>query len=368
MQNKTGDEAARSARSLTPHDSYFRYVFQQPEPARDLILNVLRLEPGLAFAAGRPDAGASGVRRSPNPAGQGPALDKIVSVTPASRSYVDEKLREHRSDLLVTLRTAAGRELAVYLLFEHKARNEPDTIFQLMRYNAMALAHLARERRKARRRPPPIISVVVYNGPGKWSAATELSETLDYGPVGHETGGGAETGKNRGDGCLKELHRFRYLVFDVELGMDEHFVGGPVARTALQAMYAASRKLGRPGVLAVVRSLTQQVLPGPFREATFQYLAAGREDNIESIVATLREEGYTEMGAPMISYAEKKHREGKTEGFAEALIRLLQRRFPLDPTELAQVREVTDTAKLQAALDEIIESEATRDSVLEKLR
>ena len=49
---------------LTPHNRYFRYVFGQPEPARNL---------------------------------------------------------------LVTLQTASGRELAVHMLFEHKARNEPGT-------------------------------------------------------------------------------------------------------------------------------------------------------------------------------------------------------------------------------------------------
>jgi hypothetical protein len=74
----------------------------------------------------------------------------------------------------------------------------------------------------------------------------------------------------------------------------------------------------------------------------------------------------------MISYAEKKHREGKAEGkaegLAEALVRLLERRFLPAPAELVRVREVTDTAKLQAALDEIIEPEATLDSVLEKLK
>ena len=73
----------------------------------------------------------------------------------------------------------------------------------------------------------------------------------------------------------------------------------------------------------MVRSLTQKALPGPFREATVQYLVAGRE--------------------------------GKAEGLAETLMRQLKRRFPLDARELEQVREVTDTAKLQAALDEIIE-------------
>lgn len=93
---------------LTPHDRYFRYVFGQPEPARDLVVNVFRHFEGEA-------------------AGTGGAADPVVSVTPHSLSFVDEELGEHRTDLLVTLQTASGRELAVHMLFEHKARNEPGT-------------------------------------------------------------------------------------------------------------------------------------------------------------------------------------------------------------------------------------------------
>ena len=70
--------------------------------------------------------------------------------------------------------------------------------------------------------------------------------------------------------------------------MSESFVGGPVAKTALQAMYAASRKLGREGLLEVVRSLTQKGLPGTFRETTMKYLVEGRTDNAESILARLK--------------------------------------------------------------------------------
>jgi len=69
-------------------------------------------------------------------------------------------------------------------------------------------------------------------------------------------------------------------------------MSGPVARTALQAMYCASRKLGRKGVLAVVNSLNQASLAGSFREATVKYLVRGRGDNARMIVATLQEEGY----------------------------------------------------------------------------
>ena len=97
--------------AATPHDTYFRYVFQQPQPARDLVLNVLRPEMGVVLPAG----------------------DRVVAVEPQSISFVDERLSEHRSDLLVTLRTSSGWELALYLLFEHKSRNEHGTIFQLMR-------------------------------------------------------------------------------------------------------------------------------------------------------------------------------------------------------------------------------------------
>ena len=358
----------------TPHDKYFRYVFQQPEPARDLVRNVLRMEPSLVGVVGD---GGSGDEGAGDPAGREAPRDPIVSLTPHSPSFVDEKLREHRSDLLVTLGTASGRELAVYMLFEHKARNEEGTIYRLIRYNAMALAYLAKKRGRQRRGPPPIVSVVVYNGPGTWRAPTTLGKVLDTGSnvAGSAATGSAGSGDEgiagsnvaAGSGALEQLHQFRYLVFDVGLGLSEELVGGPLTRTALQVMYAASRKLGREGVRAVVHSLTQPAIPEAFREASFRYLSAGREDNVESIFATLQQQEYTEMGAPMISFIEKKHREGIAEGKADTLTRLLERKFGLDSTDLQWVRQVTDIPKLQAALDEIIEPEATAESVLSKL-
>ncbi|TVR93226.1 MAG: hypothetical protein EA428_02610 [Spirochaetaceae bacterium] len=73
----------------------------------------------------------------------------------------------------------------------------------------------------------------------------------------------------------------------------------------------------------------------------------------------------------MISYNEKARREGKVqgkaEGLAEALLRQIERRFAVSSVELERVREVSEVAKLQAALDEIIEPHATAESVLEKL-
>jgi len=102
-------------------------------------------------------------------------------------------------------------------------------------------------------------------------------------------------------------------------------------------------------------------------------------DNSRVILATMQEEGYTIMGETMISYAEslrregeatgvkKGKKEGKAEGLAEALIRLMNRRFTPSASDIQKIRTVRDLSKLQAALDEIIEANATRESVLRQL-
>ena len=100
-----------------------------------------------------------------------------------------------------------------------------------------------------------------------------------------------------------------------------------------------------------------------------------RGDNARMIVATMQEEGYTIMGETMISYAEslrregkqEGEREGKREGLAEALIRQMSRRFTLSAPYIQTIRTVGELSKLQAALDEIIEPHATRESVLRQL-
>ena len=329
---------------------------------RDLVLNLVAPElSGLGAGAGSSAA---------DELGTGLGHDPVVSVEPSSKSFVDEKLREHRTDLLVVLRTASGAELGVYLLFEHKARNERRTIFQLMRYHAAVLEHMAdrvSERRPGTQRgkrlsvPAPVVAVVVYNGPGPWSAATELESAMGL-------SGEAAVQMNR-------FAHFRYLVFDVGLGMSDSFVGGPVTRTALQAMYAASRKLGKKGVLELVRLLADPELPAEFRNTTLRYLQNGRQDNTNELLAALKKKGYTEMGNTMISWAEARRQEvlkqgieqGLEQGLTKTLLRQVERKFSVTNAERECIQAVADPEKLQAALDEIIEPDATLESVLKLL-
>ena len=52
---------------------------------------------------------------------------------------------------------------------------------------------------------------------------------------------------------------------------------------------------------------------------------------------------------------------------AEALIRLMNRKFTLSASDIQTIRTVRNLSKLQVALDEMIEANATRESVLRQL-
>ncbi|TVQ22215.1 MAG: hypothetical protein EA383_15805, partial [Spirochaetaceae bacterium] len=90
-----------------------------------------------------------------------------------------------------------------------------------------------------------------------------------------------------------------------------------------------------------------------------------------ALLATLKERGYTEMGKTMISWEEARRQEGLQQGLHEGLVatllRQVDRKFSVTQAERERIRAASDPEKLQAALDEIIEPAATRESVLKRL-
>ena len=93
---------------LPRHDRYFRYAFSTPEAGRDLV------------AAAVPEQLLGDFH--------------VLSVESGGLDSVDERPREDRLDLLVTIVAEDGRTVLVYFLFEHKSRPEPKVLFQLYRY------------------------------------------------------------------------------------------------------------------------------------------------------------------------------------------------------------------------------------------
>ncbi|TVQ26782.1 MAG: hypothetical protein EA383_04505, partial [Spirochaetaceae bacterium] len=59
--------------------------------------------------------------------------------------------------------------------------------------------------------------------------------------------------------------------------------------------------------------------------------------------------------------------QGLHEGLVATLLRQVDRKFSVTQAERERIRAASDPEKLQAALDEIIEPAATRESVLKRL-
>ena len=90
------------------HDHYFRYVFSHPEDAREFLQH--SLPPAM--------------------------LEKIdlARLELQSGSYIDEKLREHLSDILYKVPLYSGQLASIYCLFEHKSWPETSIHLQILRY------------------------------------------------------------------------------------------------------------------------------------------------------------------------------------------------------------------------------------------
>jgi hypothetical protein len=94
-----------------------------------------------------------------------------------SGAHVDKRLRQQFSDLLFTVRLA-GRLALLWVVFDHKSRNDPWSGLQLLGYAVGIWKQLLRQKPRPAKLPP-ILPVVVHHGPDGWTAATELSALID---------------------------------------------------------------------------------------------------------------------------------------------------------------------------------------------
>jgi putative YhgA-like transposase len=91
-----------------PYDSFFKELFSRPEAAEDFVCHYL---PPEVMSILEPE-----------------------SLTIAKDSFVDETLAEHYSDLLYRVQLKVGKDVYIYLLFEHKSAPAPRVALDLLRY------------------------------------------------------------------------------------------------------------------------------------------------------------------------------------------------------------------------------------------
>jgi hypothetical protein len=133
-----------------PHDSYFKFVFQDLTRARAFLEAVLPED----------------LRQD---------LD-LTTLVPLRESYVSKSLTNRVSDLIFQCSSKEHQQFKICLLFEHKSRKEPYVRLQLLRY---MLNHW--EATKKQKGPlSPVVPVLIYHGRENWTPGQFKS---DFGPL-----------------------------------------------------------------------------------------------------------------------------------------------------------------------------------------
>lgn len=86
-------------------------------------------------------------------------------------TFIDESLREYRTDLLFQIKTTGGSLMEIYLLFEHKSSKDPRLYVQLLSY----LSRIYEKQKK----PSPVIPFVFYQGRKKWNPGFSFLDIFD---------------------------------------------------------------------------------------------------------------------------------------------------------------------------------------------
>lgn len=96
---------------------------------------------------------------------------ELSRIETLSGTFIDEKMREYRSDLLYRIPTTGGSFTEIYLLFEHKSSPSPQIFIQLLGY----LSRIYESQEKA----IPVIPFVFHHGETGWNRSRSFVEEFE---------------------------------------------------------------------------------------------------------------------------------------------------------------------------------------------
>jgi len=233
------------------------------------------------------------------------------------RDFVDAKLREKQSDLLLSARLVetdgsgdnGARSVFVYFLFEHKSKPEPLTVLQLLSYIVRFWETQARNGQPL----SPILPLVVYHGETEWTLARRIEELVQCPAV------------------MSDFQvRFGFPLLDLTRMSDEEIRGVPILQCVLHLLkYGRGPELSQHyaeilRILASVRS-EQNVRTwleafGIYVMGVNRFMSLEEMDRIvQSVFPTQIERG--SIADRLIKQGEEKGREeGREEGVEKGLI------------------------------------------------
>jgi hypothetical protein len=275
-------------------DSDYRHLFSCPEVVRDLLKGYV----------------------------PGKWLNDVdfSTLVHVSGSYVSES-RKQRHDDSVWRVNINGRGLWVYIITEFQSQPDHWMALRIMEYVNQLSLQLTRELKKQKlpeNRIPPILPIVIYNGLTEWNAATDAADCYIEPPGGLEA----------------FQPRLRYLLLDthrLKLSRTKEI------RTFADAVFRMEANKGKTDLFAVIKALAE-TLNAPELESlrrAFNVWVKGllkrHEPNLK-IVEKIRGINdifgeYAMAEAAYEIWSDTARNEGRKEGEATLLVRLLTHRF-----------------------------------------
>ncbi len=231
-----------------PHDSFFKRLFGNLATAADFMRSYL------------PSAVVSVVD-----------LDTLAL---EKESFIDPKLRSHFSDLLFRVRLAAGGDLYVYLLLEHKSTPDVWVAFQLLRYIVRFWERLYDQ---GRAKLPAVIPIVFYHGEDRWNVSRQFSALIEGGRIAE---------------LQKYVLDFEYDLRDLSASGGEEIKGHARLRTGLELLrHVYDEDLGQrlPDIFRHLRGMNRADAL-EYLETLLAYLSkAGKKVKSEEIVEAMEQ-------------------------------------------------------------------------------
>jgi predicted transposase/invertase (TIGR01784 family) len=210
-------------------------------------------------------------------------------------TFLNKKLAKYFSDILYQV-NLNNISIFIYLLIDHKSREEPFMGFQFLKY-MVRIWELHLKQNKKAECLPVIIPIVIYHGPRKWEVDKGFNSLFDA------------------PGYLKEyIPDFNYRLYDISHVPDEEIKGEVLLRVLLMTLkYVFTPRLNyklREDIFPLFLELNDKKKGTEYLEVLLRYLTRSArglpEKDLNESISKLFEDG----GDIMQTIAEKWKSEG----------------------------------------------------------
>jgi len=316
--------------TTNPHDKFYRNIFGKEENVHDFLQNFL-----------------------PREILEQIDLDKLY-FDPSS--YVDQRLQDSYSDILVKSALKSGYDTYIYFLFEHKRNKSPYIELQLLRYMVNIWEDFLNNRESWQNKLPIIIPIVIYNGQIPYNEHPNFLRHFDL----------------PSEEFRAYIPVFQAMLCDgPRVNLEELQFSIILRSVFLLARYLDDPSLGEhlSEILSFVRELLDQDKAEDYLRLFLSYISQstdqlGQEDinhakkeipQLEEIMPTLAEQWIKEGE----QRGEKRGEErGEQRGEQNMLIEALQEKFgTIQPELMDKIRSIQSTESLRGLFRQVFKME-----------